>query len=281
MQAHASASNAAATLRGRGRDVGPDGHGLGVIGGDPTASAGPVRDYAAMRILALDTATPATAVALQLGGGEPLRRRHEPAADERPGHATQVLALALELLDEAGIDWPALDRIAVGTGPGTFTGVRIGVATARALAQAHGLELVGVSTLRALALAAAPDADGQLVAAVLDARRGEAFAAAWSADGELLLEPAALTPDALERAVGALPTTPLAVGDGAVKFRERLEAAGAAVPADESALHRVDAVAHCRLAATMEPSARDAVLPTYLRLPDAELALRRRREDRQ
>ena len=69
----------------------------------------------------------------------------------------------------------------------------------------------------------------------------------------------------------------MAVGDGAVRFRDVLEAAGAVVPADDSAAHRVDAAVHARLAAAMEPDARDAVLPAYLRLPDAELALRRRR----
>jgi tRNA threonylcarbamoyladenosine biosynthesis protein TsaB len=69
----------------------------------------------------------------------------------------------------------------------------------------------------------------------------------------------------------------VAVGDGAVKFRAVLEAAGVVVPTDDSAAHRVEAAVHARLAAGMDPGASDAVLPAYLRLPDAELALRRRR----
>ncbi len=228
----------------------------------------------ARTILGFDTATPATAVALATADGRVRVRRHEPEEGERPGHARQLLPLALELLDEAGIDWAGLERIAVGVGPGTFTGLRIGVSTARALSQAHALPLVGVSTLRSIAVGAG--AADRLVLAVLDARRGEAFAAAWSPAGEGLLAPAALTPEALVEAVGTLPCTPVAAGDGALRFRAELEAAGAVVPADDSPQHRVDAAVHCRLAAELEAVARDTVLPAYLRLPDAELARRRR-----
>lgn len=244
---------------------------------------------AAVQILAFDTATPATSVALALTDGTVLMRRHEPAVGERPGHATQLLPLALALLEETALDWSELDRIAVGVGPGTFTGVRIGVATARALAQAHTIPLVGSSSLRALALAAeAHGLQAATVLAVIDARRGEAFAAAWApgagADPAAapLLEAAALTPAALAEAVQALAApsqTILGVGDGAIKFRQQLEVAGVMVPPDGSLHHRVDAAAHCRLAATMEAGPRDAVLPTYLRLPDAELALRQRRAE--
>ncbi len=240
-----------------------------------------------MALLAFDTATPATAVALALRDGRKLARRHDPAPGERPGHVSELLPLALALLDEAGLSLAQLERLAVGVGPGTFTGLRVGVATARALAQAHDLPLVGVSTLRSLA-AGARDAGAQApaVVAVLDARRGEAFAAAWGvgdaerATAAPLLAPAALTPERLAEAVRALPAGAVAVGDGAVRFRDVLEAAGAAVPADGSAAHRVDAAVHARLAAAMEPDARDAVLPAYLRLPDAELALRRRQTER-
>ena len=112
-----------------------------------------------MIVLGLDTATPATVVAV-LDDARPdavLEDRHEPRDGERPGHAAQLLGIAAKQLAAAGLGFADVDRIAVGLGPGTFTGLRIGVATARALAQSSGAELVGVSTLRALALAAEID----------------------------------------------------------------------------------------------------------------------------
>lgn len=228
-----------------------------------------------MIVLALDTATPATAVALldgeRLAGG--IQRRHEPAPGERPGHASQLLALAAELLDEAGLRFGDVDRIAVGLGPGTFTGLRIGVATARALAQGSGADLVGVSTLRALAVAAEPAAPaGSGVLAVIDARRGEVFAAGWR-DGSPVLEQAALAPAALGRRLSEEGGTWLAVGDGALRFRADLEGAGCSVPPDNSPQHTVSALAICGLALQAPTeTARDLVVPDYLRLPDAVLA---------
>ena len=238
-----------------------------------------------MNLLAFDTATPATVVAVVSGAGR-FEARHDPEPGERPQHAAQLLALATRLLDEASLRFADLDRIAVGTGPGTFTGLRIGVATARALAQGTGAELVGVSTLRALAAAA--DAQ-RTVLAVLDARRGEAFVGGWRA-GEQVVPPAAVTPALLgriasggadgpapaARGAGAAPW--LAVGDGAVRFREVLEPSGVTVPADGSPLHRVSALTIADLAAGAPPPGRD-VVPEYLRLPDAEIALRERRAE--
>ena len=215
-----------------------------------------------MNVLAFDTATPATAVALN-----DRELRHDPAPGERPGHAMQLLPLAARLLEDAGLAFEDVDRIAVGVGPGTFTGLRIGVATARALAQGTGAELVGVSTLRALAT----NAEGRPVLAVLDARRGEAFVAEYEGDDEVRA-PAAVTPQTLaEMARPGL----LALGDGSVRFREVLEPAGAEIPADGSPLHQVSALALARLAPA-QAAMSESVTPEYLRLPDAELALRRK-----
>lgn len=226
-----------------------------------------------MIVLGFDTATSATAVAVQREGEAVAQARHDPGPGERPGHATRLLELVQAALAEAGVGLEDVSRIGVGVGPGSFTGLRIGVATARALAQAADRPLVGVSTLRALAEAAASGAEGRPVLAVLDARRGEAFAAAWLGERPLL-EPAALAPDALARAAAELGPDGLAVGEGAVRFRAQIEPAGTAVPPDEDPLHRVSAVAICGLAVGADPGEREAVLPHYLRLPDAEISRR-------
>jgi tRNA threonylcarbamoyladenosine biosynthesis protein TsaB len=216
-----------------------------------------------MRILAFDTATAATVVALA-DGEVALERRDDPPVGERPRHTSRLMPLIAELLEEAGWGWDQLDRLAVGVGPGTFTGLRIGVATARALAQARELELVGVSTLESLSL----NAEASSICAVLDARRGEVFAAAWR-QRRRVLEPAAFDPAALAEWLS--PDT-LALGDGAVAFRGVLERSGARIPGDGSDLHRVTAVNHCRLGLLADPSNPNAVRPEYLRLPDAEIA---------
>jgi tRNA threonylcarbamoyladenosine biosynthesis protein TsaB len=233
-------------------------------------------------ILGLDTATPATAVAVLPDHGEPVELRHEPAPGERPGHASQLLPLAQRALDALDATFADVTRIGVGVGPGTFTGLRIGVATARALSQSTGAELAAVSTLDALAEPAATAARCVLV--VLDARRGEAFAAAY-VGGERVAGPVAIAPEELptfaERAAthADAPEAPvaiadpahapwLAVGDGAIRFRDRLVPA-ADVPGDDSTLHCVSALAVCRLAKVAPTVDRDALLPEYVRPPDA------------
>lgn len=216
-----------------------------------------------MRILAFDTATAATAVAVA-DGDKVLERRDDPPAGARPRHTTRLMPLIAELLDQAGWRWDEVDRVAVGVGPGSFTGLRIGVATARALAQARGLELVGVSTLEALSL----NVEADRVCAVLDARRGEVFAAAWTQRRQVL-EAAAFAPETLAERLGS---ATLAIGDGAVAFRGVLERSGARIPDDGSDLHRVTAVNHCRLGRLVDPGDPAAVRPQYLRRPDAEIA---------
>ncbi len=235
-----------------------------------------------MRILGFDTATSATAVALwDANAGIALEARDDPLPGARPRHATRLMPLIAELLERGETAWTEIDRIAVGVGPGTFTGLRIAIATARALGQARAIPLVGISTLQSLALGSRSRAQAleiEAVLAVIDARRGEAFAASWLAerldrsDATPLLEPRAVAPQTLAEQLAGLDAGPLAVGDGAVKFREILERSGATIPEDDSDLHRVAAINHCRLAGDARASGSDAIRPEYLRRPDAEIS---------
>lgn len=194
-----------------------------------------------MLTLAFDTATGVATSAL-VRDGEVL--------GERASRAVRVLADAEELLEQAGAEPRELSRLVVGTGPGSFTGVRMGLAAARGLAFALDLRLAGVSTLEALA-AGAPGA-----LPVVDAGRREVFTLvdgnpAVAAPGELRIEPG---------------TT--CVGDGAVRYREVLEALGATIPPRDSELHLPRARFHAELAREfLDP---ETVEPLYLRLPDAE-----------
>ncbi len=114
-----------------------------------------------MIVLGLDTATASSAVALRLADGRSSERRDDPVPGAHPGHATRLLEMASGLLEQADLGWSAIDRIAAGVGPGTFTGLRVGIATARGLAQSLGVDLLGVSSLQALAAAAlAGEEDG-------------------------------------------------------------------------------------------------------------------------
>jgi tRNA threonylcarbamoyladenosine biosynthesis protein TsaB len=218
-----------------------------------------------MNVLALDAATPSSAVALARADGWQREARDEVAAGERPRHAQQLLALAAELLGAAGMGWDEIEQVAVGVGPGGYTGLRIAVACARGIALAHGAQLVGVGTLRALA----EPLRGETAVAVLDARRGEAFIALYR-DGEELLAPRVARPPELAALARRGGGDPLAIGDGALRFREFLEGGGVRVAPAASHLHRVSAGAICRLASGGKVT---APVPDYLRLADAELAL--------
>ena len=219
-----------------------------------------------MNLLGFDTSTAATSACLLRADGEAFEVVPEPRAlFAAPAHARDLLPSLAAVLTQGETGWDEVHAIAVGIGPGTFTGLRIGVATARGLAQARGVELRPVSSLAALA-AGMEDASRL---AVLDAKRGEVFAALYGEDDEVWAA-AAWAPEALAKRMRSEGVTPQTAGDGSVRFRGILEAAGARVAADDSPAHVIRALHICRLARTVAPAGPEAVLPDYMRAPDAK-----------
>ena len=191
-----------------------------------------------MLVLAFDTATDKATSAL-VRDGEVL--------GERVSRAVTLLEDIDALLRQGGARPTDLDALAVGIGPGSFTGVRIGLAAARGLAFSLDLPVAGVSTLAALA-AGAPGA-----LPVIDAKRREVFV-----PGPMALAPAELR----------LEPGTVCVGDGAVRYRELLEAAGAEVARDDDERHLPRARFHAALAVAFGPA--ELVEPLYVRIPDAQ-----------
>jgi tRNA threonylcarbamoyladenosine biosynthesis protein TsaB len=188
--------------------------------------------------LAFDTATSAATTALVRDGN---------VLGEAVSRAVRVLEDADQLLRGSAVERDELSAIVVGTGPGSFTGMRLGLAAARGLALALELPVAGVSTLAALA-AGAPGA-----VPVVDAGRREVFTLVSG-------EPVVCTPQGVHGE--------LCVGDGAVRYREVLESLGATVPPDDDERHVPRARFHVELARDFGPA--EAVEPLYLRIPDAE-----------
>jgi tRNA threonylcarbamoyl adenosine modification protein YeaZ len=190
-------------------------------------------------VLAFDTATDIATSALVDG---------DDVLGERTSIPRTVLEDADVLLREAGHVPSDLDAVVVGTGPGSFTSTRIGLAVARGLALSLDVPVAGVSTLDALA-AGAPGAFP-----MVDARRKEVF----------VLGPRAIAPADLELEPGTV-----CVGSGAVRYRETVEGLGAVVPPDDDERHIPRAWLHARLAVTY--GAPEAVAPIYVRVPDVEV----------
>jgi tRNA threonylcarbamoyladenosine biosynthesis protein TsaB len=165
--------------------------------------------------------------------------------------------------------WEKVDLLAVGLGPGTFTGLRVGIATARGLGVSLGLPARGVCTLDALAAGIGEaGAEGERLA-VLDGWRGEVFAALHSPAGERIWEPAVYRPEELAARVAELERPPSVAGSGAVRFRHELARGGVRIADDSDPVHRVAGRHVCALAAAGGED-RDGLAPIYLRPPDAE-----------
>lgn len=221
-------------------------------------------------VLGFDTATDDVAVAAL--SGEEVAYESLLGAGEGGGPAPASALLGeVESAVVAAGGWERIGRIAVGVGPGSFTGIRVGIASARGLGLGRGLPVSGVCTLDALAAGIAPAAGGRDVLVVTDARRGEVFAALYSPAGDRLWEPSVSRPEELAERTAGLERAALGAGSGAVRFRQQLASRTVDIPDDADPMHRVAARHVCALAAA-DPDGTGAghVAPIYLRPPDAK-----------
>jgi tRNA threonylcarbamoyladenosine biosynthesis protein TsaB len=197
-------------------------------------------------VLSFDTATDVATSALVRGGD---------LLGERASRAVRILEDIDALLAEAGLDRGDVEAIAVGTGPGSYTGLRMGLVTARALSLALEVPVAGVSTLAALARS------GNGALPLIDGRRGELFALEGGVPIVIPAEDLAVQPGQTY------------IGDGAVRYRAFIEERGAHLPPDDDPVHIPWARHHAALATDFGPP--ELAEPIYLRLPDAERALSR------
>ena len=217
-----------------------------------------------MKLLAIETATEACSVAVWIDGD--VHERFEIAPRR---HAELTLPWAEQLLADTGVAKSQLDAIAVGRGPGAFTGVRLAIALAQGIALALDRPLLPVSTLAALAMRAEADADGERILAAIDARLGEVYLGAFARDGEGLIalsEEVVIKPE-----VATIPDggdwhgvgTGFAAADGAlsVRLQDRLVSVDAAALPHAADVARLGALMYAR----GEAIAPERVEPAYLR----------------
>jgi tRNA threonylcarbamoyladenosine biosynthesis protein TsaB len=232
-----------------------------------------------MTILGLDTATAFTTVGLVRDGATVA----EVAERADTGHAARLPALVARVLEQSTVTLQQVDAIVVSTGPGSFTGLRVGLGFAKGIAFAGGLRIAGVSTLEALATAAPPGF--ATIAAVTDARRGETYVAIFRRSGRAavrLCEDLALTPEAAaELVIGAVRSQGrvLVVGDAAGRYPEvfgGLCSEGVEVASFDEIHPRGGVVALLgeRRLARGEADRAEALVPVYVRAPTAERNLR-------
>jgi tRNA threonylcarbamoyladenosine biosynthesis protein TsaB len=211
-----------------------------------------------VRILTIETSSVHETVGL-VDAGRILAAR---TAEAGRGRGVEFLEVVLEALEMGGSRAADLDLIAVSAGPGRFTGLRVGMATAKGLALATGVPVAPVSTLHALAAASGRDG---LVAPLIDARRGEVYAALFE-DGRRLIEDLACGPDALHDAFPDFDGTVAFVGGGAVAYAEELRRAfGGSAVVDPDAPAAPDPATLAALAECAPRAALEEMEPVYVR----------------
>jgi tRNA threonylcarbamoyladenosine biosynthesis protein TsaB len=193
------------------------------------------------------------------------------------GHAMIVLPEVASLLAKASIENTDLDLVVMSTGPGSFTGIRIGMATARGMIRATGSHGVGVGSLEVLASTVLPG-EG-LVVTALDARRSEVFGAVYrsrgvDADPEIVMSPTVASPVEFAQAVRALSgDKPLCVGSGFVRYPELTgELGGKRGEVDDDVIHaEIAARIGRRRVLAGDAMGEASMQPVYLRRSDAEI----------
>jgi tRNA threonylcarbamoyladenosine biosynthesis protein TsaB len=216
-----------------------------------------------MRILAIDTSVGAASVTVVEGGlAEPLAVLSRPMAR---GHADALAPMVEEVMRGLDGGFASLDRIAVATGPGSFTGIRIGIAMARAMAVALAIPVVGVSTLAAFAAPLLSAPRPGIIAAAIDARHGSVYFQLFEASGRPLEPPRCDSPRECVRAIGAGPAW--LAGDAAALVANEAHRAG--LPYDlDGARDAPDIVALAWMGLAVDPAMSPA-RPVYAKLPDA------------
>jgi len=221
-----------------------------------------------MLVLALDTTTRAGSCAVARGG---VVLREHPGDEQRP-HDARLPSDVMTLLDHANVPLESIDVYAVATGPGSFTGLRIGIATMQGLAFAAGKPLIGVSAFDALAQIAMPT--DAIIATWIDAWRGDVYAARYH-EGRELEAPTVERPEALLARYREARRPHVFIGDGAEVYRTVIETVGELAHLAEPAAPPL-AGAMARLATGAARAGRlpppHAIRPLYVRRPDAEIA---------
>ncbi len=219
-----------------------------------------------MRILAIDTALPAvSACVLDKEALQPIALETLPMAR---GHAEAVMPLIQRVVAQAPGGFPSIGRVAVTVGPGSFTGIRIGLAAAQGVALACKCDLVGVSTLSALASPLILEESDGLIAAAIDARHDHVFIAAFAPDGRPVLSPRRVGAHEALRALGSGPLR--LVGSGAEALAREARLRGIAVKIIDAAI-APNIIFVARLGLVANPMLAPA-RPLYLKEPDVTLA---------
>src|ERR671912_1455791 len=214
-----------------------------------------------MRILAIDTALSACAACvMDAGAPEPIS--FETIVMER-GHAEALLPLVDRVVSKAEGGVSGLDRVAVTVGPGSYTGLRVGIAAARAIGLAAHVPVVGVTTLSALLAALVVDENRRVLAAAIDARHGQVYFQSIAPGGQSIVAPTLVRVREAARLIGSGPTAIVGSGAGAVAA----ETAGVEVAVQAKSFPDILWVA--RLGLVADPSTA-LPKPLYLRGPDAK-----------